>query len=239
MRPLRASVACLFALVVLAGCTSTKITSNQSNIEGEKIARPGRILVNDFAASPADVPPDSVIAGELGPHVEQSEEDLETGRKLGAAVAERLVERITEMGLPAQLGRESSPPNNLDLVIRGYFVSVDQGSTVKRVLVGFGSGATELKTVAEVLQKNEGGLRRLGSGELDSGARGGAPGMVVPVIVTAATANPIGLIVGGAVKAGLELSGTQGIEASGKRTADEIADRLELRFREQGWIESD
>ena len=61
--------------------------------------------------------------------------------------------------------------------------------------------------------------------------------MVVPVIVTAATANPIGLIVGGAVKAGIELSGTQGIEASGKRTADEIADRLELRFKEQGWIE--
>jgi hypothetical protein len=239
MRPLRASAVCLFALVVLAGCTSTKVISRQSNIEGEKIARPGRILVNDFAASPADVPPDSVIAGELGPHTEQTPKELEAGRKLGATVAQELVDRITAMGLPAALGRESSPPKNLDLVIRGYFVSVDQGSTVKRVLVGFGSGAAELKTVVEVLQKNEGGLRRLGSGELGSGARGGAPGMVVPVIVTAATANPIGLIVGGAVKAGIELSGTQGIEASGKRTADEIADQLKVKFKEQGWIDSD
>ena len=49
--------------------------------------------------------------------------------------------------------------------------------------------------------------------------------------------NRIGLIVGGAVKAGVELSGMDGIQASGKRTADEIADRLEVKFKEQGWID--
>ncbi len=237
MRPLRAFAVCLLGLVMAVGCTSTKVTSSQSNVQGEKIARPGRILVNDFAASPADVPPDSVIAGELGPHTEQTAKELETGRKLGATVAQELVDRINAMGLPAALGRESSPPNDQDLLIRGYFVSVDQGSTVKRVLVGFGSGAAELKTVVEVLQMTENGLRRLGSGELASGSRGGAPGLVVPVIVTAATANPIGLIVGGAVKAGVELSGMDGIQASGKRSADEIADRLKVKFKEQGWIE--
>jgi hypothetical protein len=237
MRSARTLAACLVVVLALASCTSTKITQSESRVEGRKIPKPDRILVADFAASPADVPPDSVIAAEVAPHTEQSAEDLEKGRKLGATVAERLVERINEMGLTAQLARESSPPNVWDIVIRGYFVSVDQGSTVKRVLIGFGSGAAELKTVGEVLQKTPTGMSRLGSGEVQSGAMGGAPGMVVPVIVTAATANPIGLIVGGVVKGGMELSGTQGIEASGKRTADEIAERLEQRFKEQGWID--
>ena len=237
MRPAHVLTLSLVVVLALAGCTSTKITQSDSRVEGRKIPKPGRILVADFAASPADVPPDSVIAAEVAPHSQQSAEDLEKGRKLGATVAERLVERINEMGMTAQLARESSPPNVWDIVIRGYFVSVDQGSTVKRVLIGFGSGSAELKTVAEALQRTPSGMSRLGSGELESGAKGGAPGLVVPVIVTAATANPIGLIVGGVVKGGMELSGTQGVEATGKRTADEIAERLEQRFEKQGWID--
>ncbi len=62
------------------------------------------------------------------------------------------------------------------------------------------------------------------------------PGLVVPTIVTIATANPIGLVVGGAVKAEGEISGRSGAKGDAERIANEIAKVLKQRFEEQGWI---
>jgi hypothetical protein len=61
--------------------------------------------------------------------------------------------------------------------------------------------------------------------------------MIVPAIVTIATANPIGIAVGGAVKAEGELTGRSTIKGSAKRTASKVADELEVAFRNQGWID--
>ncbi len=79
------------------------------------------------------------------------------------------------------------------------------------------------------------GLRELGSRDLDSGG-GKTPGLLVPLAVTIATANPIGLIVGGAVKVEGEASGRDTIEGSAKRTAKEIGDELRAAFEKQGWL---
>ena len=48
MRPLYSATVWLFVLVLLAGCASTKVISQQP-YTGEKIARPDRIIVHDFA----------------------------------------------------------------------------------------------------------------------------------------------------------------------------------------------
>jgi len=120
-------------------------------------------------------------------------------------------------------------------VIRGYFVAVDKGSAGERVLVGFGSGAAELRTVVEGYLMTAQGLRRVGSGQLQAGGSK-TPGMLVGVAALAATGNPIGLIVGGASKLRGERKGSETIEGAAQRTAKEIADQLRVKFREQGWI---
>ena len=79
------------------------------------------------------------------------------------------------------------------------------------------------------------GLRRLGFGTLDSGG-GKSPGAAVGAVTFAATANPAGLIVSSGMKAYGEMSGSSKVEGRAKQTAKEIADVLEKRFREQGWI---
>jgi hypothetical protein len=56
------------------------------------------------------------------------------------------------------------------------------------------------------------------------------------VAVLAATANPIGLVVGGAIKATGEATGAATIEGSAKRTADAIAEQLREAAQRQGWI---
>jgi len=235
MKPLSRAAAWLFAVVVVvAGCASTEITERQ-RYQGAKLARPDRIIVHDFTANPADVPSYSAFAARLSGAATPTPEQLELGRRLGTQVAKELVADLRGMGLPAVPAAGEAAPRVDDIVLRGYFVSVDEGSAGERVLVGFGAGAAELRTAVEAYQMTAEGLRPLGRGEIRSGG-GELPGMVVPLAVVAATANPIGLVVGGAVKATGEATGSDTIEGAARRTADEIAAQLRTAAEEQGWI---
>jgi len=102
--------------------------------------------------------------------------------------------------------------------------------------VGFGSGGSELKTAVEGYQMTDRGLRKLGSGTVESGS-GKTPGAVAPAAVAIATGNPLGLIVMGGMKVYGEASGSSGMEGRAKATAKEIADVLKTRFEQQGWIQ--
>lgn len=224
---------CIIAL--LAGCAKTTVTS-RDRYEGERIARPERIIVHNFAATPADVPAGSAVAGSYAQHATpQTSDDIELGRKLGAQVAQELVAEIQGMGLPAVRAQGQPAPRVGDIVLMGYFESVDAGSAAKRIVLGFGSGAAELKTVVEGYLMTDKGLRRLGGGTVDSGT-GKAPGVAVPLVMAAATGNPIGLIVSSAVKAEGQMSGRTTIEGTAKRTAKEVANELRGAFQRQGWI---
>jgi len=147
-----------------------------------------------------------------------------------------LVEELQKMGLPAVGANGQPPPQLNDIAIVGYFVSIDSGSIAKRVAIGFGSGAPELATAVEVYVMSDRGLRRLGSGELNSAGSKG-PGEALPLAVAVASGNPIGLIVSSAAKVEGEVSGRTTIEGSAKRTAQEIAEKLKVGAQRQGWID--
>ena len=233
MKSYKGVVLCLF-LVALAGCASTKVTERQQ-IETGKIAKPGNIWVYDFVASAADVPADSDVAGQYSQDTPQTADQIDLGRELGAQIAKELVAQIRGMGLPAEEATSGTSPQIGDLVIRGYLVSIDQGSEAKRLVVGFGSGASELKTIVEGFQMTAQGLRKLGSGTVDAGGSKG-PGAAVPLAVAIASGNPIGLIVSSGIKIYGEKSGSSKVEGRAKQTAKEIADQLKVRFQQQGWI---
>jgi Domain of unknown function (DUF4410) len=234
MKPLSRATSWSLALLLMAGCASTEVTERE-RYEGAQLARPDRIIVHDFTANPAEVPSGSAFAAEMADVGEPTPEQIEVGRKLGAQVASELVTELRDMGLPAVRAAGQPPPRPDDIVLRGYFVSVDEGRAGRRVLVGFGSGAAELKTAVEGYQMTAQGLRPLGRGEVRSEG-GKLPGMVLPAAVLAATASPIGLIVGGTAKATGEVTGSETIEGAAERTAKEIAAQLRTAAEEQGWI---
>jgi hypothetical protein len=235
MTPLSRAAPWLFVLLVVAGCASTKVTERQA-YTGEKLARPDRIIVYDFAATPNEVPAESTLAAASpAATTPQTAKDIEEGRKLGTEVARQLVMDLQNMGLPAVQAVGQPPPRVGDIVIKGSFVTVQEGSAGKRVLLGFGSGASDLKTVVEGYEMTAQGLRKLGGGEVNSGGNK-MPGMVAPLAVAAATSNPLGLIVVGGMKAYGEMSGSSTIEGRAKSTADEIAAQLKVAAQKQGWI---
>lgn len=226
-------VVAALALLLISGCAKTTVTDRQY-YEGPRLARPGRVIVYDFAASAADLPAGYNLAV-AAPNAEQSSDDLSLGRKLGAEIAKDLVAEIQDMGLPAVQAAGQPPPQVNDIAIVGYFVSVDSGNIAKRFVLGFGSGAPELATVVEVYVQTTTGLRRLGSAELNSAGSKG-PGTALPLAVAVASGNPIGLIVSSAAKVEGEVSGRTTIEGSAKRTAKEIAEQLKAGAQRQGWI---
>jgi hypothetical protein len=222
------------AACVAVGCASTKVSPVQNPGRDDSIARPGRILVYDFGVRQSDVALDSDAAAK--PHHPMTAEQAAEARALGIAVAERLAKAIEAMGIPASRTAGGVKPAIDDILIRGTFVTVDEGSTVRRMTIGFGSGASQLTTLVEGYQMTPRGLRKLGSASVEAGGASGT-GAVVPAAVAIAIANPIGLIVTTAVGAGSELSGRRNVEARAQQTADAIANRLQQRFREQGWID--
>ena len=228
-------VSCLFALVVVAGCASTEVTERQE-YKGGKIPRPNHIWVYDFAATPAEVPADSALAGKPVEHpTPQTPEQIATGRQLGEQMATQLVEEIRGMGLPAARGSSGTKPEINDLVFRGYLLSFDEGDATKRVAVGFGSGASHLTVAVEVFQVTAQGLRKLAGGKGESGGSK-TPGGAVGVAGLVVTGNPVGLIVGGGAKAYGEYSGSSKIEGRAKEAVKVIVEHIKPKFQEQGWI---
>jgi len=225
----------LLALLAVAGCASTKVTDRDQVAYGP-LPRPNTIWVYDFAATPDDVPGESSLAGQYSEHsTPQTDEQIATGRKVGAEIATQLVEQINAMGMYAAVAGPDTRPEINDIVIHGYLLSVVQGSEKKRVLIGFGSGESELKVAAEGFEVTPNGLRKLGSGDTDAtGAK--TPGTAVGILALVATHNPAGLIISTGMKVYGEETGRSGIEGRAKQTAKEIADVLKKRFQQEGWI---
>jgi len=137
--------------------------------------------------------------------------------------------------MPAEQAAAGTKPQLNDLVIRGYLLSIKEGSVAERVAIGFGAGASKLQTLVEGYQMTAEGLRKLGSGSVDAGGNK-TPGAALGVAAFLATANPAGLIVSSGMKVYGEASGRSKVEGRAKSTAKEIADVLKKRFQDQGWI---
>jgi hypothetical protein len=211
----------LLTVLLISSCASSKITARQE-YQGARIARPAHILVYDFAAPPTNSAP-------------QTEEQIATGRRVGTEIASTLADEIRAMGLPAMQASHQTQPQIGDLVIKGNLLALDEGSAAKRIALGFGSGAAELKAAVEGYLMTNRGLQKLGSGTTDSSG-GKSPGAALGVAGALATANPAGLIISTGMKAYGEASGSSTIDGRAKDLAKEIAQVLQSKFKEQGWI---
>src|SRR5882757_9365079 len=236
------AIGLLVGVAILAGCASTTITRQTAMTFAPGLARPNQIWVYDFVAASSDMPAGSSLAGQVGaPSTPPTPEEIETGRKYGAMIAQELVKDIQAIGMPAIEAGPGASPQIGDGIIRGYIVSTEgggAGSMVKRMVIGFGAGTAEMDTVVEGFMMTQQGLRKLGSGTLSSSGNK-TPGLMVPAAVAIATANPVGLIVVGGVKIYGAASGRSGLEGRAKATADAIAEQLRIRFQDRGWIAQD
>jgi hypothetical protein len=227
-----AALACV--LVMASGCASTKVT-NREILVTEHMPHPATIWVHNFAATADEVPDNSALVGEDLDTTPQTPEEISAGMKLGSDMATELAAKINEMGMSAQVASLTNKPQINDLVIRGYLLSVNEGSGTMRVVIGFGAGKSSLSTMVEGFQVTAKGERKLGYGTVESGGNK-SPGMILGVATFLATKNPAGLIINGGMQVYGVASGKNSVEGRAKATTDEIAEVLKKRFELQGWI---
>ncbi len=158
----------LLVLFLAFGCASTKV-SDRETYSGGQLPRPAQIIVYDFAATLDGVAPDSGIAGQTAaPAVPPTADQVELEKQLGMQIAEELAADIRAMGLSAVRATSRTVAQVNDIMIRGYLLSVELGSELKRVTLGFGSGSSELKTLVEGYQMTaSGGFSLLSPAALD------------------------------------------------------------------------
>lgn len=221
-------------IVLLAGCASSTVAQRESTPLADEVARPERIVVYDFVGTGDDLPADSTIARYYEQQtIPQTQAEIDLGRKLGRLVAQNLVKELNSAGIPAQHAISAPPPRIGDGVIRGEFISVKEGSRTKRVLIGFGAGAGELKTLAEAYQVTDAGLRPLGSTQVDT-AGGKLPGMLVPLGIGAGSAMTTAAVSG--TSNVMQERGPEAISAAAQRTAKELAKMIIDAYRKRGWL---
>ena len=226
-----AAGACIALAVVALGCASTNV--QQTRRAGE-LAKPERILVRNFAVTEAEVALDRGIGPTIARDAQgeiTSQDQVKIGRAAANALAEELVAKLREKGLPAERssGRVSLTPTTA--VVAGKFLTVDEGNQTMRTLIGFGAGASEVRTRVQVWM--DGQLVAEAETEAKSGKKPGA-----------AVTLGAGAAMGTAATAAAVAAGTTGVsemlltsvEADAKRTARELADRILRAYRERGWL---
>jgi hypothetical protein len=218
----------------LSGCT----TVQQVYYYGGPVPRPDRILVYDFAFSPGSVELDSGLAEritEASQGTPRTHEEMEVGRKVATMLSEHLVAEIRRMGLPVQ--RTSAPPPSWgrSVMIKGAFLSIDEGNRTERLVIGLGAGRSDVRIAASVLEALSPGSRVLEQFEVDAKS-GRRPGMAETLGFGAAAghiaSSTIVSVGGGAVS---EAYGAT-VEADAQRGAKGLADQLKPFFASKGWI---
>ena len=225
------------SLALLAtSCASTKVTSRDNQVSDEQLPKPNRIIVHNFASTPDDIPADAAIIG----HYERREtpqtpQEVKLGRQLGAQVAQELVSELRKLGLPAELASMGLVPQENDVLLRGEFVTLDPGSRLKRMTIGFGAGAGGFQTHVEAYQITAGVPRHLGKGQVNT-TGGKMPGILVPVGGGAALGSAAtSAVVSGTLNVGQEV-GPENLRTMAKKTAQAIIKDVSPRMAELGWI---
>jgi hypothetical protein len=226
-------LAVLAGLLFAFGCAGAKVSTGRRAVPDAEIARPSTIVVHDFAVSSSEV-----VADTFGPEFTSGPGDTSErailGQNTANALAEKLVAELRDRGIRAERASSNSAPPVSALVIKGQFVTVDEGDRMKRMTIGLGAGTSHLIARVQVYQMTERGLRRIVQAEAKAhGSK--MPGMAVPMVGGAAMGT---LAVSAAISGGMNIikEGRASMDADAGRMAEEIAERAEAFYKRQGWL---
>ncbi len=216
----------VFNLAASTGCTSAEVIQVQ-DYHGEPVQQPRNIYVYDFRIDDAQV----LLADDKG-------DPNQLARDVARAFSLQIVKELEDFQIPIErrTGTFDVPENTL--AIYGDLVAVDEGSAPKRVLIGFGSGATHLDTLVRLYVRGPQGPEQVAEYNTTSQS-GKKPGVL--------TTLPIGMAVQGlslmllAIQGGVATVGelNSAVAGDAKETAEELSDSLKKLFDEHGWLDED
>jgi hypothetical protein len=233
-----AAIAAAMVLVGTAACARVGTDSVQMREPG--LPRPQLIVVHDYAVTRDEVNVDSGIGARLqrmqhGTPEEQ--ERLHVGHSVASALTTNLVEELRKLGMRAEAASMAPAIPGPTLSVEGQILSIDEGNKTRRMMVGLGAGASELRTLTQLYQVKD-GAHDLVEDFYTTAKSSRKPGLG-PMAGAGAAAGRAAESAAIATGVGLATERQQTPEADAKHAAREIARTMAKFFVEQRWITQD
>ena len=228
----------LLSTASATGCART-VVKPVSEPQTAALPRPSRVLVYDAAVTEDDVKEnESLIALSVNPR-RGREERVEIVAQARNTLSDELVKGINHLGLHAERAKAGTPVPDDALLVIGEFRDVDEGNRAKRLIIGFGSGASRVDARMWVYYSNHGKRSKVlefdthaDSGKMPGGAVTMSAGAVATGGVSAAGAAGTAAV--GGVKAY-----RSAVDRLIERSAEQATSYLSEYFGRQGWIAPD
>ncbi len=218
-------------LVILGGCATAKV--DQTKKTTGPLPGPDMVIVNDFAVTSAEIKLDQGAMKKVMRNSDSrsvSEEEDKVGHMVADKLSDSLVEELRKVGIEATRASSQVRPSSTTLVLTGQFITIDKGSQTKRVWIGFGMGGSELRTRIQAIQD----VRLIAEAETVTKSSV-KPGMLTSLGIGAAASNVVPIVIGG-VTTGVSEAFLGIVEADAKRTAKEVAKKVEKAYQDRGWL---
>jgi len=202
------------------------------------LPKPDKVVIHDFAVPVGAITTDESIAGRLHRKVmlrHGVDEDSSTealAQQVQAAFTKALAGELKKMNIQtANISAQKMPAaegaiSGSNLIVEGQFVAIHEGDETKRIMIGFGRGASDIKTHVTVSSFIQGHSTVVLEFNLSSKS-GKKPGAV-------ATMGVGSLAVGAAAGGVGDRKST--VEADASRMAKLVAKQLETFMADQKWI---
>jgi hypothetical protein len=237
VRPPRAPTVFFIALLFLiAACGQTAVRP-LGRTQDSHVPAPARILVYDFAMADASFMEYQGVLRQQPSEKNPAERENQIKRHASQAAGAELVNGLRRLGFVVAWVPRGTPVAEHEAVIDGQFLTVDQGNPLRRLFIGFGSGASKVETRVGLYM----GIKRRKLLEFttrsDSGKLPGA-GATVPAGAVVQGGVTAGVIAGGIIGTGYEAYRTDVVQMA-KFSAEQSVRYLSEFFARQGWISSD
>jgi len=222
-------------LFVLSGCAQTTIRP-VAQIADRQVPRPARILVKNFAIDGRDVTEYQGILRQQPPNPNALERQRVLAEKTTATLTEHLMRGLRQLGFAVESAGSDTVAREHDLVVDGRVTRVDEGSPLRRLILGFGAGAARMETRVQAYY----GVERRKILQFATRAESGSmPGAVATAPAGAAAPASVAVgIAAGSVMSKAVQADLGSTEQMAVASAEQAARFLSEFFARQGWIES-
>jgi len=227
----------ILGLAMLMGCRAA--TENVVAYSGQ-LPRPQRIVVYDFTSTPADVQLQSGLGGRIKESLREAEgtsvgeQQTKLQQDIMRLMTAQLVQEIGKLGLPVESAEMAGPVTEGQLSIEGQFLTIDEGNQTRRLVIGFGAGASHVRVAVQVLETIAGQHRLVEDFYTNANSSrkpGFGPMAGVGAAAGAARSATAGIGVGTTA-----IMGSQDAEGDTKEAAVAISKELARFFAKQNWI---
>jgi hypothetical protein len=227
------------SVIAIAAQTASAQNSSGNIVSGEAKSRilhtytgsqplpkPDRVWIKDFTVS-GDVVMDNSHAAHLLHHSDDDANPQAVVEKVQASFAKTLISELQKLDVESERmpGTDVSLSGST-LVVEGEFIGIDEGDKAKRILIGFGRGASDIKTHVTISLVRGDERAVVLECNLNS-ASGKKPGAV-------ATMEDGSLAVGAATGSLTDKKAT--VEADASRMAKAVAKQVKTVMIAQKWI---